>query len=148
MPSPLGETTLIGRRSMIGRRPLIVATIADPLLSNVAPIGPSMPTQARPSAIVLGIEMMFQFCRINATVSRPMSIARGTFQSPPCKSTTGAVSLAASVPTLHSDTHIGIGQHRRVVDPIPDDGDLIAFGLQTLDRLRFVSGKHFSQDIR
>src|SRR5262249_42507318 len=96
--SRAGETILIGRCSMIGRKPFIVAMIADPLLSSVAPIGPSKPMPAKTRAIVLGIEMIFQFCWINETVSRPMSIASGTFQSPPCKSTTGAVSLAASVP--------------------------------------------------
>ena len=43
----------------------------------------------------------------------------------------GRVRLRAS---LNGNTDIGIGQHRRVVDSIPDDCDLIALSLQTLDR--------------
>ena len=139
----VGETTLIGCCSMIGRRPLSVATIADPLLSSVAPIGPSKPMQASAAAIVLGIGMIFQFCRINATVSRPMSIARGTFQSPPVQEHNRRRFPGRFRAPFDSNAHIGIGQHGRVVDPVPDHRDLVALPLQTLDCLGFVTRKHF-----
>ena len=96
---------------MIGRRPFIVAMIADPLLSNVAPMGPRRPTQARPRAIVLGIEMMLQFC-LNQRDCFTTDVDReGYLPEPPMQEDHRRCFPSRFRASLDGDSHIGIGQH-------------------------------------
>ena len=107
-----------------------------------AAMGGSQPVAARSIPRALHPAVNQRFCLIVRTARRPTCTAAGTaLQSSAISATVRRLDGRVRPRHAHGDPDIGLGQSRRVVDPVAHHRDHAALALEPADQLDLLVGQ-------